>query len=135
MVILTDKLTGEYQQLVDVTRYVDIATVEDVEAEHASCDDMRSGYEAGFCMDVLYLITAKYSTDRRLQFHGWSYACERHLTKLVLEFALRMEEKHLNVSYDEWCDEQSDIERQLELEARLEMDEHGVPDSLHFNVD
>jgi len=123
------------QLLVDITKYVDVATVEDVGAEHASCDDMKSGYEAGFCMDVLYLITAKYSTERRLQFHGWSYACERHLTKLVLEFALRMEEKHLDVDYDEWNDDQEDIERQLELEARLEMDEHGPPDSLHFNVD
>lgn len=101
--------------LVNVTKYLVMEVVDNIEAEHASCDDMKSGYEARFCSDdVLYIITAQPSTNSRLKFMGWSYACKRHLTKLVLEFAVRMAEKHLDIEYDEWNDEQVELENQIE---------------------
>lgn len=79
-----------------------------------SCDDMKSDYEQLFCGNHLYMITAKDSDDHRMQYGGWSYTCDRHFNKLVMEFALKMEEKQLDVDFAVW----EDAERKKE-EAQL----------------
>lgn len=109
---MIDTRNGEV--LVNVTKYLSVVELEEEESHNINCDDMYSGDSAGFCTEILYLIQAQYSRDSRLVFHGYSYACKRHLIKLVLEFAVRISEKYLNVEYDKWNEEQVELENQIE---------------------
>src|SRR5215510_14997835 len=72
-----------------------------------SCEMMGSDYEAAFCGDNLYLLSAN---NDGLEFHkihhGWTYACDRHLALIALKFAVSIEERKLDQAYDRWEDEQ-----------------------------
>ena|SRR5215467_3848730 len=99
-----------------VGRYIDVHEMEKDDMSYIgfdgrtvvhSCDDMDSDeFAAGFCGDHLYMITAKDTADRRMQYQGWSYTCDRHFEKLVLDFAATMQNKALDVEYDHWTEEQ-----------------------------
>lgn len=110
----------------ELFRFVSIERITDVEYigfDHKTyshcCDDMKSGYEAGFCNGDLFLLTVndEMAKDywRVKGYGGWSYACSRHFAKLLFAFALALEERYLDGEFDKWEDEQREIEKQLPL--------------------
>jgi len=72
-----------------------------------SCEEMESGYEAGFCNGGLFMLTARYYPERERSkdnYLGYTYSCKRHLRLLALRFSLNLEERSLSREYDEWSD-------------------------------
>jgi hypothetical protein len=78
-----------------------------------SCDDLaHEEWEQGFCDESeLYCLTDARDLPFVHKHNGWSYACKRHLRKLVFEFALAIEEKCLDHEFDVYCDKLNEQEQ------------------------
>jgi hypothetical protein len=83
---------------------LDVQELSVEERKEYSCEKLMNGYEAKFCDDNLYFLSA---ADWKLH-GGWTYACSRHLPVVSFGFLEAIEEKKLNQDFDKWNDAQSD---------------------------
>lgn len=88
------------------------------ERKEYSCEKQMNGYEANFCEDNLYYLSA---VDYKLH-GGWTYACSRHLPLVSFGFLEAIEDKRLNHEFDIWNDLQ--LQQEKEENERYENDEN-----------
>ncbi len=89
---------------------LEVQEMSEEERKEYSCEKMMSGFEANFCDDTLYYLSA---VDYKLH-GGWTYACSRHLPVVSFGFLEAIEERNLNRQFDEWNDAQVDAEMKAE---------------------
>lgn len=74
--------------------------------EH-SCEHLMNGFEANFCDNNLFFLTAVDSKEHG----GWTYCCSRHLPQSSLAFMADIEKRRLDRDFDVWSDKQAEAER------------------------
>lgn len=81
---------------------LEVQEMSEEERKSYSCEKLMNGFEANFCDDSLFYLSA---VDYKVH-GGWTYACTRHLPLVSFGFLESIEEKRLNSEFDEWNDQQ-----------------------------